>query len=130
MNDSPPLHQGLSERIIGSAMDVHTAMGPGFLESVYENALVHQLRDDGIAFANQKRIQIFFKGWHVGFSQLDFLVEDKIVVEIKALSQIAPIHVAQTISYLRATDRRVGLIINFNVRHLKDGIKRVTYTPE
>ena len=130
MDDDAPLHEGLSEQIIGSALEVHSDLGPGFLESVYENSLVHQLRDDGMAFVHQKRVNIFFKDQHVGYSQLDLLVVDKLVVELKAIDDIAPIHVTQTISYLKATDLQVGLIINFNVRRLKDGIKRVIYTPE
>lgn len=119
----------LAHCVIGAAIEVHRILGPGFLESVYEEALCIELTLRGIAFARQVRIGVQYKGQAVGDARLDLLVDNSLVVELKAAESIAPIHIAQTLSYLKATRLRVGLLISFNVSTLRRGIKRVIHTP-
>jgi GxxExxY protein len=105
--------EGLTHAIIGAAMDVHTALGPGFLESIYKNALLHELRLRGINVKPELEVEITYKGLIVGRHRLDVFVEDEVVVELKAISGLAEIHLAQALSYMKATHVDVGLIINF-----------------
>jgi len=111
--------------VIGAAIEVHRILGPGFLESVYEEAVCVELKLRGISFARQTTKDIIYKGVLVGQHRQDLLVGDALVVELKAVDQIAPIFVATTISYLKATGQQLALLINFNVPVLKDGIKRI-----
>ena len=120
----------LAHRVIGAAIEVHRLLGPGFLETVYEGALSVELTLLGIPFARQVPIGLNYKGTPVGAARLDLLVENCLVLELKVAEQIAPIHVAQTLSYLKATRLRLGLLINFNVMTLRSGIKRVVHTPQ
>jgi GxxExxY protein len=120
----------LAHRVIGAAIEVHRLVGPGFLETVYEGALSVELTLLGIPFARQVPIGLNYKGTPVGDARLDLLVENSLVLELKAAEQIAPIHVAQTLSYLKATRLRLGLHINFNVTTLRSGIKRIVHTPQ
>ncbi|MCA9598072.1 MAG: GxxExxY protein [Myxococcales bacterium] len=115
----------LARRVIGAAIEVHRCLGPGFLEAVYEEALCVELALHGIRFARQVPVGVKYKGELVGEARLDLLVEDELVVELKAVESIAPIHWAQVLSYLKATRHRLGLLINFNVDVLQRGIKRV-----
>ena len=115
----------LAYEVIGAAMEVHRALGPGYLESVYEEALCVELRERGIAFERQLEIAINYKGHAVGKGRLDFLIEDKLIVELKTVDQFAPIHKAQVMSYLKATGLELALLINFKVPLLKDGLQRV-----
>lgn len=116
----------LARNVIGAAIEVHRHLGPGFLESVYEHALAVELRLRGIAFARQKAIPVTYKGFDVGVSRPDFLVDEKLVVEVKAVGELAPIHQAQVISYLKALRQPLGLLLNFKVGTLKaGGIRRV-----
>jgi GxxExxY protein len=115
--------------VIGAAIEVHRLLGPGFLESVYEEALCVELTLRGIRFARQLPIGVQYKGQKVGEARLDLVVDDSLVVELKAVDGIAPIHVAQILSYLKATRLRLGLLISFNVTTLRRGVKRVIYTP-
>ncbi len=115
----------LSGSVIGAAIEVHRILGAGFLESVYENALAVELRSRGIFFEKQKIIPLTYKGHSIDESKLDFLIENTLIVELKAVSQLTPLHEAQTLSYLKATNRNVALLINFNVPLLKNGIKRI-----
>jgi GxxExxY protein len=115
----------LSYAVIGAAMEVHRELGPGFLESVYQHSLDIELRKRGIPFHPKHPVAIKYKGCKVGAGQLDFLVDGILVVELKAVERLAPIHHAQVISYLKTTQCPLGLLINFNVPMLKDGIKRV-----
>lgn len=124
MEPDPELNQS-TNAIIGAAMAVHMALGPGFDESVYEEALAVEFAARGIMFFRQHPIQILYRDQVVGRGRLDFLVDNRVIVELKAVESIAPIHVAQVISYLRATRFQLAIIINFNVRLLKNGIKRV-----
>ena len=118
----------LAHTVIGAAIEVHRHVGPGFLESIYEQALSVELTLRNVAFARQVPIGIRYKGRTIGDARLDLLVNDRLVVELKAAEHIAPIHIAQTLSYLKATGCRLGLLINFNVTTLRRGIKRVVHT--
>lgn len=115
----------LAFKVIGAAIEVHRKLGPGFLESVYEEALCVELAVRGIAFEQQVQIGIDYKGHTVGKARLDLLVEKELIVELKTIDRFAPIHKAQAISYLRATGLDLVLLINFNVPVLKEGLKRV-----
>ena len=118
----------LAHAVIGAAIEVHRILGPGFLESVYEEALCIELKQRGIPFKRQVVVGVEYKGEMVGEGRMDILVKDELIVELKTVDCLAPIHVAQSLSYLKATKRSLGLLINFNVPVLKDGIKRVVLT--
>jgi GxxExxY protein len=118
----------LAHRVIGAALEVHRLLGPGFLESVYEDALCVELALRGIEFAGQVPVGVEYKGKRVGEARLDLLVGGSLVVELKAVEHIAPIHVAQVLSYLKATRLPLGLLISFNATLLQHGIKRVVQT--
>jgi GxxExxY protein len=115
----------LAYRVIGAAIEVHRELGPGFLESVYQESLEIELRMREIPFDPQKPVSVNYKGYQVGTGKLDILVSDILVVELKAVEKLAPIHDAQVISYLKMTKLSLGLLINFNVPILKEGIKRL-----
>src|SRR3972149_10571835 len=115
----------LAKAVIGAAIEVHRVLGPGYLESVYEEALAVELNLRGVAFERQKRMSVDYKGHAVGEGRLDLLVDGCLIVELKAVEALAPIHTAQVISYLKATQLPLGLLINFNVPLLKEGIKRI-----
>jgi len=114
---------GISEKIIGAAFTVANVLGPGFLEKVYENALVHELRKRGLGVEQQKPLKVLYDGVVVGDYYPDVVVEDRIVVELKATSRIEGVHLAQCINYLAATEMKLGLILNFGTSRLQ--IKRV-----
>mgnify|MGYP001074191660 CR=1 FL=1 len=118
----------LARRVIGAAIEVHRHLGPGFLESVYEEALCVELELRQIPFDRQRSISVDYKGRSVGQGRLDLLVGDKLLVELKAVDRLAPIHNAQVISYLKATRMHLGLLINFNVPLLKDGVRRIIWS--
>jgi GxxExxY protein len=105
--------EGLTHAVIGAAMDVHSALGPCFLESIYKNALFHELRLCGISAKPELEVEVTYKDLIVGRHRLDLFVEDEVVVELKAISGLAEIHIAQALSYMKATQVEVGLIINF-----------------
>lgn len=115
----------LASAVIGAAIEVHRVLGPGYLESVYEEALAVELKLRGIAFERQKAISVEYKEHTVGEGRLDLLVGNRLVVELKAVDAFAPIHTAQVMSYLKTLNLPLGLLINFNVPLLKHGIKRV-----
>ena len=119
------LHKELSDQIIGAAIEVHRELGPGLLESAYQACLVHELSLRGICFVSQLELPLSYKGVQldVGY-RLDLLVEDKIIVELKAVERVTPIHEAQLLTYLRLLKKPVGLLLNFSVPVLKDGIIR------
>src|SRR5262245_3243511 len=114
----------LTERIIGCAIEVHRHLGPGLLESTYEEALCVELAACGLRFTRQTAIPIVYKGQPVGDYRLDLLVEDAVVVEVTSVERFDPIFSAQVLTYLRANGRRTRLLINFNSRLLRDGVKR------
>lgn len=115
----------ITERIIGAAIEVHRHLGPGLLESVYEAALAHELQLGGLTVERQKPLGVHYKGLQLneGF-RIDLLVEGTVVVELKSADALLPIHEAQVISYLRLSGHKVGLLINFKVPVLKQGLKR------
>ncbi len=115
----------LAHRVIGAAIEVHRHLGPGFLEGVYEDALAVEFTLRGLAYARQKSIAVYYKDHPVGEGRLDFLVEESLIVELKAVEGLAAIHKAQVLSYLKATRLRLGVLINFNVPILRDGLQRV-----
>jgi GxxExxY protein len=115
----------VARAVIGAAIEVHRCLGPGYLERVYEGALRVELRLRGIAFERQKAIPVAYKGQAIGQGRVDFLIEDDLILELKAVDTLLPIHTAQMISYLKALGRRLGLLINFNVPMLRRGIQRI-----
>ena len=115
----------LAYDVIGAAIEVHREIGPGFLESVYEEALCVELKLRDIRYSRQHVIGVAYKGQQVGENRLDILVEDCLIIELKAIEQFAPVHTAQVISYLKAIQLELGLLINFNVPVLKQGIRRI-----
>jgi GxxExxY protein len=121
----PPDIDHVIFQVIGAAIEVHRHLGPGFLESIYQRAMCVELEQRGISFDKKKRIAIVYKGRTLQGQELDLIVECKVVVEVKAVSQLEEIHVSQLVSYLKATGLRGGLLINFNKPVLKDGIRRV-----
>ena len=124
MSEPPPELDEIARAVIGAAIEVHRVLGPGYLESVYEEALWWELRLRGIPVARQVEVAVDYKGHPVGKGFIDLLVGD-LVIELKACDALAPVHKAQVISYLKATGKHLGLLINFNVSVLKEGIKRV-----
>ncbi len=118
----------LTEAVIGAAIEVHRALGPGLLESVYREAMVLELRERGIAFEQKRRFVVRYRETIVGKGEMDIVVASLLVVELKTVERFAPIHEAQLKSYLRAGGYHVGLLLNFNVPVLVDGIKRVVCT--
>jgi GxxExxY protein len=121
----PMQNDELTQQIIGAAIEVHTVLGPGLLESVYEACLVHELGLRGISAQRQVPLPVEYKGQRVecGF-RIDVLVEGQVVVELKSVDKSTPIDEAQLITYLKLSGHRRGLMINFNVRVLKDGLMR------
>ena len=116
----------LSEIIIGSAIDVHRELGPGLLESTYEACLVYELAQKNIKFEQQKSLPVKYRGIIIDCGyRIDLLVEYKIIVELKAIERLEPIHKAQLLTYLKLTGCKIGLLINFNVKLLKNGIIRL-----
>jgi GxxExxY protein len=118
--------QELTGRIIGAAIEVHRTLGPGLLESAYHACLAREFSLQGIPFESQKSLPVDYKGIRLDCGyRLDFVVADKVVVELKAVDVIHPVHEAQLLTYLKLTGCRVGLLINFNVPALKEGIHRM-----
>jgi GxxExxY protein len=114
----------LTERIIGCAIEVHRHLGPGLLEATYEAALCAELGDAGIQYRRQAAYPVLYKGKVIGEYRADLIVEDAFVVEIKSVERLDPLFAAQVLTYLKITGKKVGLLINFNSRTLKDGVKR------
>ncbi len=118
-------HEDLTEEIIGAAIEVHKALGPGLLESAYEECLCHELKLREIAFNREVSLPVVYKGVKLDCGyRLDVVVEDKVVLELKCVEGLLAIHEAQLLTYLRLTGCKVGLLINFNVAVLKNGLKR------
>lgn len=120
-----PVLNILAGHVIGAAIEVHKVIGPGYLESVYEEALCRELEIRQIPFSRQHVFNLTYKGVTVGHGRLDLLVSDQLIVELKAVEMLMPIHKAQLLSYLRATQCALGLLINFNVPMLRNGIRRL-----
>jgi GxxExxY protein len=116
----------ITRRIIGAAIEVHKTLGPGLLESAYQACLAYELRQLGFKVAEQQPLPIGYKNANLDCGyRLDLLVEDSIIIEVKAVEQLLPIHTAQILSDLRLSGKKLGLLMNFHVRLMKDGIKRV-----
>lgn len=116
----------LSFKIIGIALELHKNIGPGLLESTYENALAYDLRENGLLVQQQVPMPFIYKEvkMDIGY-RLDLLVENKLIIEIKSVENLAPVHYAQLLTYLKLSDLKLGLLINFNSKLLKDGIHRL-----
>ena len=116
----------ISGKIIGAAIEVHRILGPGLLESVYEDALCHELHLRGLQFKRQQNVPIPYKGIKLGTDlRLDLLVEDKVIIDLKAKEELSTIDKPKLLTYLRLSDKHLGLIINFHVEVLREGIFRV-----
>ena len=126
MNELSPNHDMIAREIVDSAFAVHTALGPGLLESVYEQCLIHELQTRGLRVERQVILPVLYRDIRIdaGF-RMDALVDDLVVVEIKAVERIMPIHEAQFLTYLKLSRKRLGLLINFNIPLIKDGIRRL-----
>ena len=126
MRKGPLRHNEMTELIIKAAIEVHRELGPGLLESIYETCLAHELRERGIPFLQQLAVPIMYKGVRMSNDlKLDLLVDDRIIVEVKAVEEFHPVHQAQLLTYLKLTDKRIGLLLHFNSPILVKGIKRM-----
>jgi GxxExxY protein len=123
--DIPAEANRLSRDVIGAALAVHRQLGPGFLESIYSQALRIELEARGVPFESEKAIAVVYRGMPIRGQRVDLVVSGQVVVEVKAVTAIDPVHVAQVVSYLKTTRLRVGLLVNFHERLLKDGIRRI-----
>jgi GxxExxY protein len=117
----------ITNSIIGAAIAVHRALGPAYSEEIYEKAIAMEFDARNIKYLRQHVFEVIYRGRIIGTGRVDFLVEEHVVVELKAIDQFAPVHTAQVISYLQATGRRLGILLNFRTKLLKDGIKRVAH---
>ena len=116
----------ITERIIGAAIEVHRILGPGLIESIYEEALCVELQLRSISFQRQAELDVYYKGHVIKGQRLDLLVEGQIVVELKSLTKLPDVAIAQVMSYLKATGLKRALLINFGMPRLVDGIKRIS----
>ncbi len=116
----------IGKLVIDSAMKVHSALGPGLLESAYRACLAHELELRGLDVSQEKPLPVLYEGAEISVGyRIDLLLNQKVIVELKAVEKLLPIHTAQLLSYLKLSGCKLGFLINFNVLHLKDGIKRV-----
>ena len=116
----------LTSKIIGAAIEVHNILGPGLLESAYEECLSHELSIQGVSFEKQKPLSVDYKGKKLDCGyRLDMVVENAVVLELKSCEKIEPIHKAQLLTYLKLSELNIGLILNFNVPLMRDGIVRI-----
>jgi GxxExxY protein len=119
------LLNNITEKIINCAIEVHRVLGPGLLESIYEKALCYEFDSKDIKYQNQVFVPVIYKQNPIGEFRIDLLVENEVIVELKAVDRIESVFKAQLLSYLKVTSKKLGLLINFNVPVLKDGIKRI-----
>jgi len=125
VDDSDTLNR-ITERVIGAAIEVHRALGPGLLESAYEACLAFELREKGLKVEQQKPLPVIYKGVRLDCGYwLDLVGDDRVIIEVKAVEKLTSVHDAQLLSYLRLYGCRVGLVINFHVSILKNGIRRI-----
>ncbi|MBL9151141.1 MAG: GxxExxY protein [Verrucomicrobiales bacterium] len=118
-------HQELTQKVIGCAIEVHRELGPGLLESAYQQCLAYELSRKGLAFEMEKSQPVFYKGVRIDCDfRLDLVVENTVLLELKSVAALDPIHDAQIITYLKLSNLPVGLLMNFNVEVFKNGIKR------
>lgn len=125
MTFSENVYNALTEKIIKCCIDVHKELGPGLMESIYEVCLIEELKENGFKVQNQVELPVYFKGKKLNKNFIvDLIIEDEIIVELKSIETILPIHEAQLVSYLKLSNKKLGLLINFNVPLLTHGIKR------
>jgi len=124
MEPDPDLNR-ITNQIIGAAIEVHRQLGPGLMESLYENALAIEFTMRNIPFIRQVPVIVNYRDHQIGEVRLDFIVAGRVVVELKSMESLAPVHKAQLLCYLKVTRHKLGILINFNVPALKEGIKRV-----
>ncbi len=118
----------ITHSILDASYEVHTVIGPGLLESIYETCLAYELREKGHLVEKQVNLPVIYKGIHMDAGlRMDLIVDGSVIIEIKAVDTLLPIHEAQLLTYLKLTGYRVGLLMNFNSCHLKDGIKRIAH---
>jgi GxxExxY protein len=121
----PESLDAIATQVVDAAFRVHETLGPGLLESVYETCLAHELKRRGLHVAQQVSLPILYEGLRIeGGLRIDMIAEDQVIVELKAVDQMLPVHAAQVLTYLKLSGKRLGLLINFNVPILKSGIKR------
>src|SRR5438309_11572986 len=119
-------HEDITARILAAVIKVHSALGPGCLERTYSACVHYQFSIDGLHFDHQVRLPVVYQGVRLDAGyRIDFLVENCVILEIKAVEKLLPLHLAQVLSYLKLSGRQVGLLVNFNVPHLRQGIRRV-----
>ena len=128
--DPPEEVERLASAVIDAAFEVHTELGPGYPESVYQRALLIELELRQIAAQREARIDVAYKTRPVGYGVADFLVEERLIIELKAADEISSAHLAQARSYNKAADLHLALVINFGAEHLRNGIRRVVWTPK
>jgi GxxExxY protein len=119
MNEKEYKHSDITRKIIGAAMKVHSTLGNGFQEVIYQRALAIEMTKQGLSFQRELEMQIYYDGQEIGTRRVDFLVEDKVMVELKALTALEDVHLAQAINYLEAYGLEVGLLINFGAKSLQ-----------
>jgi GxxExxY protein len=129
LGEPPAEVDAVARRVLEAAVEVHRHLGPGYAESVYENALAIELDLRGIPFERQAMFRVDYKAQPVGEGRLDLLVERSLIVELKAVDRLSDVHLAQALAYLQATNRALALLINFNVPLLLRGVKRVVRHP-
>ena len=124
------IDEELTSRVIGAAIEVHKYWGPGLYEEIYERSLCEELRQRNIPFENQLSVPLLYKDIRVGEDlRLDLLIQRQVVVEMKSVAEILPVHESQLLTYLRLTKCRIGLLLNFNVATMKQGIRRFILKP-
>lgn len=118
----------VTDKIIGAAIEVHRQLGPGLLESTYEKCLIFELQRIGLVVESQVELPVAYKGMKIDAGyRIDLLVEKSVIVELKAVESILPVHEAQILTYLKLSGNKLGLLLNFNVKLMKDGIRRFVY---
>ena len=125
MNEPDETENGLAREVVDAALEVHRELGPEYLESVYEEALGVELDLREVVFERQVPVAVHYKGQSVGEGRLDLLVGGELIIELKAVEALLPVHKAQVLSYLKASRKQLALLINFNVPLIKNGIKRI-----
>lgn len=122
------IENSISEKIIGCSIEVHRALGPGLLESAYVECLAFELKKSNLSIEREKPIPLFYKDVQLDCSyRADIIVEDRVIIEAKAVQALTDLHIAQVLTYLKLTECRLGLLINFNALRLKDGLKRIVH---
>ncbi len=120
------MENSISHKVVGAAIEVHRHLGPGLLESAYEECLCHELKLRGLSFERQKELAVHYKGSHLDCGyRLDILVEGVVILELKSVKKFEPIHEAQLLTYLKLSNLKLGLLLNFNVPLMRDGIQRI-----